>query len=223
MRKPMTLCKISRAPALITLALVVAAVRPAHADGPLGAYIGGTLGRGEVETNTQTFPVFDYPGEFKQGNATLGAVLGIRPLRYVGAEIGYVDFGRPSGIVGTGDRDQVSMKAETAFGVLYLPVPIVDLYGKVGVAHLQVDVDNLTPPLPTYNCPSNGCVGLNLLPLVTTASRSSTNFAFAAGVQYKLGSLPALGSFALRAEYERFQFGGENPSQVSFGLTWTFF
>ena len=66
-------------------------------------------------------------------------------------------------------------------------------------------------------------MGLNLLPLVTTASRSSTNFAFGAGVQYKLGSLPALGSFALRAEYERFQFGGENPSQVSFGLTWTFF
>ena len=222
MRNPMALCRVSRAPALITLALAVAVIRPAHADGPLGAYIGGTLGRGEVETNSQTFPVFDAVGEFKQGNSTLGAVLGIRPIRYVGAEIGYVDFGRPSGYI-EGDREQVSMKAETAFGVLYLPVPIVDLYGKVGVAHMQVDVQNLTPILPIYNCPSNGCVGLILPPVATTASRSSTNLAFGAGVQYKLGSLPALGSFAVRAEYERFQFRGENPSQVAVGLTWTFF
>ena len=37
------------------------------------------------------------------------------------------------------------------------------------------------------------------------------------GAQYKLGS------WAVRAEYERFNAAGENPSLLSVGITWTFF
>jgi hypothetical protein len=47
-------------------------------------------------------------------------------------------------------------------------------------------------------------------------NRSDTSFAAGVGAQVKFGSL------ALRAEYERFDAAGENPSLVSLGLTWSF-
>lgn len=206
------------------LAAAVAALsmtRPVQAE-PLGAYIGGTIGQGEVETNDQTFPVFYNPGEFKQGNGTWGVVLGIRPLPYLGAEIGHIDFGSPSGNVGT-YRDQVTMRADTAFGVLYLPLHPVEIYGKFGVARMKVDVTNTDGPFYIYNCPVNGCGPVPPGPQLY-ATRTRTNFAYGAGVQYKFATLRApLGSLAVHLEYERFEFGGENPSQADLGLIWTFF
>jgi len=47
--------------------------------------------------------------------------------------------------------------------------------------------------------------------------RTNTGFAAGAGAQFKLGS------WAVRAEYERFNAAGANPSLVSLGVTWTFF
>ena len=46
--------------------------------------------------------------------------------------------------------------------------------------------------------------------------RTNTSFAAGAGAQYKLGA------FAVRAEYERFNAAGGNPSLISLGFTWTF-
>lgn len=224
MRSPMTRRKVSRILTPVTLALAVAAIQPTYADGPLGLYVGGTLGRGEVAANTQTLPAFISAGEFKESNATLGAVLGIRPIRYLGAEIGYVDFGRPYGNVG-GYRDHVSMQAETAFGVLYLPVPVVDLYGKFGAARMHADANNITYFPPGHTCPAfePDCTVIGAENVSTFTSRTSTNLAFGAGAQYKFASLHALGSLAMRAEYDRFEFGGQNPSQVALGLIWTVF
>jgi hypothetical protein len=47
-------------------------------------------------------------------------------------------------------------------------------------------------------------------------SNWSTNFAYGAGVQGKIGFL------AVRAEYERLSASGENPNVASLGVTWTF-
>jgi hypothetical protein len=46
--------------------------------------------------------------------------------------------------------------------------------------------------------------------------RTNTNFAAGAGAQFKIGSC------AVRAEYERFEADGANPSLWSVGVTWTF-
>jgi opacity protein-like surface antigen len=46
---------------------------------------------------------------------------------------------------------------------------------------------------------------------------TNTGFAAGAGVQYKLRS------WAVRAEYERFNADGAHPSLLSLGIAWTFF
>jgi hypothetical protein len=51
---------------------------------------------------------------------------------------------------------------------------------------------------------------------VFNISNSSTNFAYGAGVQGKIGSL------AIRAEYERISASGGNPDIVSLGVTSAF-
>jgi opacity protein-like surface antigen len=222
----MTLRHACRYLTLLAVALTAAIIHPAHAAGPLNLYFGGGVGQGEVETNSTTIPIFYANGEFKESSPTLEAVLGIRPIRYLGAEIGYVDFGRPYGNVGA-FRDHVSMQAETAFGVLYLPIPVIDLYGKFGVARTHVDASNVSLPLRVFSCPAFGpcpiCPvgGCPVVP--TSASRTSTNFAFGAGVQYKFVTFRgAFGSMSVRLEYDRFRFGGETPSQAALGVIWTF-
>ena len=47
-------------------------------------------------------------------------------------------------------------------------------------------------------------------------NRINTRFAAGAGIQYRFGAL------GLRAEYERFDAAGGNPSLLSLGLAWTF-
>jgi hypothetical protein len=100
--------------------------------------------------------------------------------------------------------------------VLYLPVPVIDVYAKAGLARLQsslvgvIAVPNCLP-LPYAN-PVNFCP-----PSRFELDRTNTQFAAGAGAQYKLGA------FALRAEYEYFNVGGAHPSLVSLGITWTFF
>jgi hypothetical protein len=148
-------------------------------------------------------------------------MVGLRPISLVGAEITYMDFGHPSGTVGTiplggavpisGD---VKMKGSAAFGVLYLPVPVIDIYVKAGLARLQT-TENVTFRLPA---PYATCV-IEGGPSCQFSKRydvTNTGLAAGAGAQFKFGSLP------VRGEYERFSAAGGNPSLFSLGLTWTF-
>jgi len=97
------------------------------------------------------------------------------------------------------------MKGATAFAMFYLPLPVVEVFVKGGVARLQskAGLDLV--------CPS--CL---LAPLFLPISRTNTSFAGGAGVQCKLGA------FAVRGEYERFNAGGGNPHLLSLGVTWAF-
>jgi len=58
-------------------------------------------------------------------------MVGVRPISVVGAEFAYATSGteRLNGLVST----DVTMKGASAFGIFYLPVPIVDIYAKAGV------------------------------------------------------------------------------------------
>jgi len=117
----------------------------------------------------------------------------------VGAEITYMDFGHPSGTVGTiplggavpisGD---VKMKGSAAFGVLYLPVPVIDIYAKAGLARLQT-TENVTFRLPA---PYATCV-IEGGPSCQFSKRydvTNTGLAAGAGAQFKFGSLSVRGS-----------------------------
>ena len=97
------------------------------------------------------------------------------------------------------------------FGVGYLPLPIpfIDVFGKLGVARLQTDVTTFEGPPCAQN---TGC------PVATfyRQDESNTRFAYGVGVQSKAWGI------SFRAEYERIssQFG--DPDALTVSATWTF-
>jgi hypothetical protein len=103
-------------------------------------------------------------------------------------------------------------KAGAAFGVFYvpMPVPLLDVYGKAGLARVQTTID-ATAGL--------GCFPPLLCPLAGgdfKRYRTDSRFAYGAGVQVKPGR------FAIRAEYERISTNTGDPDLLSLGATWTF-
>ena len=108
-------------------------------------------------------------------------------------------------------HEQVSQKGEAVFAMLYLPVPVIDVYVKAGVTRFTTDMRATYAPIGVGTCP----VGNPDCTLVTASrSPSDVGFAFGAGVQWKLGQ------WAVRGEYERFDAAGANPSLLSIGMTY---
>jgi hypothetical protein len=188
-----------------TIVLFVMTVLPtgyAFADDLLGLYVGGAAGQSQVEANAPSI------GDFKQNHSAFKVIAGIRPISLIGAELSYIGFGHPSGSINAVSSD-VSEKGADAFGVLYLPVPVVDVFMKAGLARLQSTLTSIKGGVGTCTITNPNCALFRL-------DRTNTSFAAGAGAQVKFGS------WAVRAEYERFNAAGGNPSLVSLGLTWTF-
>lgn len=210
----------------IGLLICVLLSEPAAALDVLGLYVGGAVGQGKVEASGLQSPV---PAEvptlssFKENHSAFKVMAGIRPISLVGAEVAYIDFGHPAGNlnytasalgVPSVGAAAASMRTsgEAAFAVLYLPIPVVDVYGKIGVARLQTTGDatvTLTGPILCVTSAPN---------CRFTQAYSATNTSAAGG----LGAQLKFGSFALRAEYERFSAAGGNPSLATIGILWTF-
>lgn len=182
----------------------------------VGVYVGGAVGQGRIDA---TVPYVD---GFRENHTAFKLMVGVRPISLVGAELAYLDFGHPSRITGFIPTD-VSMKGAAALGILYLPVPIVDIYAKAGLARLQstATATSVCPPgmyciaAVTSVCPPS----MDCFTVPTTARVSRTNLGFAGGV----GAQFKFGSFGVRGEYERFNAAGGHPSLLSIGATWTFF
>jgi len=176
------------------------AVPGAQAATPLGLYVGGAFGQARVEA---TLPD---ASQFREDHSAFEVILGVRPLPVAAAELAYVDFGHPSRLGGSYPYvPEVSMKGATAFAMFYLPVPVVEVFVKGGVARLQSKAG--------LDLVCSSCL---LAPLFLPISHTNTSFAGGAGVQYKLGA------FAVRGEYERFNAAGGNPHLLSLGVTWAF-
>ena len=111
----------------------------------LGMYIGGAIGQSQVIADA-SYPTIanPYPGEFRENHSAFKAMLGIRPISLIGAEVDYIDFGHPSGNIFS-YRGNASLKGAAAFGILYLPVPVIDLYLKAGAARLQSNLSGFYP------------------------------------------------------------------------------
>jgi hypothetical protein len=77
-----------------------------------------------------------YHFEFSERHFAYDAIVGVRPISFLGAEVSYLDLGHPSGNV-AGFPASASMKGEAAFAVLYLAIPLIDLYAKAGAARIQ--------------------------------------------------------------------------------------
>ena len=196
---------------LAALVFVVPPNGNALAGDLLGLYVGGAIGQSHLEAAASQ--VFSDIGSatstenIDKTHAAFKVMLGARPISLLGAEIDYIDFGKPSGSL-FGNPADVSMKGAAAFGVLYLPVPIVDVYLKAGIARLESTINGSI-------CSPCAC-DLQVCRFSFQLNRTNTSGAGGGGAQYKFGS------WAVRAEYERFNAAGGNPSLLSVGITWHF-
>jgi hypothetical protein len=185
----------------------------ALADNPLGAYIGFGAGESNAGNNNYSFD-YGYDGGF-HSNLAWKAILGIRPLPIVGAELEYIDFGSNGGSDGFyASNYYYGANSHPKAGVLYglgylpLPLPFLDVYGKLGVARLQTDLTSFS------GCPVGGAASCTPVPY--RLDQSDNRFAYGAGVQAKFQD------FAFRAEYERIDSPFGDPAAFTVSATWTF-
>jgi len=193
---------VAPAAAIVLFAMALHPTGHAFAADLLGLYVGGSAGQSQVEANVPSI------GDFKENHSAFKLIAGIRPISLIGAEISYIDFGHPGGSINAVSSN-VSEKGADAFGVLYLPVPVVDVFVKAGLARLQSTLNSIRVGVGSCTTTDPNCALFRL-------DRTNTSFAAGAGAQVKFGP------WAVRAEYERFNAAGGNPSLVSLGLTWTF-
>jgi hypothetical protein len=161
---------------------------PAQAQVPgVDLYIGGGLGQSNLGLSAAELGTLD----FDEKDMAWKLFGGLRMASVFGAELAYIDFGKPNG-----DDAQVKYKGLAAFGMFYvpLPLPVLDIYAKAGLARLDADLE----------------VGVDSL------STDDTKFAYGAGLQLKFGSL------AIRGEYERFKVDDADPTLLSISFSKSF-
>ncbi len=136
-----------------TAALALAAA-PAQAQGVPGIdfYVGAGVGQSNADVSAPDFDEKDFGWK---------VFVGLRAVSYLGAELNYIDFGKPSG-----GGNELKYKGLAGYGLFYIPIPlpVLDVYVKAGLARVDLDVSN------------------------TSFSTDDTKFAFGGGVQLKFGS-----------------------------------
>jgi opacity protein-like surface antigen len=189
----------------------------AAAADPLEFYVGGAIGEGEVSANVPNPNVLNAlvpipaSSKFKEDHLAFKVLAGLRPIRLLSAELSYFDLGNHSGNLFNYPASG-SMKGASGFAVLHLPIPVVDVFAKVGAARIQSTFSGFAPSgIPDLVCVAGIPCGTSPF----QERRTSTTFAAGAGVQYKFAA------WAVRAEYERFNVAGESPYLLSLGLTWS--
>jgi opacity protein-like surface antigen len=197
------------------------AARPAAADNLLGFYAGLGAGDSTVRSDRNFASDYGYYDYDHDHHTAWKAMVGIRPLAVIGAELEYIDFGHPGGDAGYYNYEynyyygpDSHPRAIAAFGVghIPLPLPFLDVYAKAGVARLHTNVNGFDG--------SCGYDGFN--PCAPTAVEPShsvwdTRFAYGAGVQYRF-----FFGMSVRAEYERISSPYGDPDLFSVGATYTF-
>ena len=190
----------------------------ASAANLLGAYVG--VGVGQSTIALDGFPGASSSTNLSEHATGLKALAGLRPLPWIGAELEYVDLGHsdtrlPARATDTASGVPAAVKANgpAVFGVAYLPLPLFDVYGKVGVSRVRTIGDAAAGIVGVDTCyffPATlGCRPFH-------DDRQATGLSWGGGVQLKLSS------FGLRAEFERFGSGSARPSLASIIVSWRF-
>jgi len=189
----------------------------ALADNPLGLYVGAGVGTATMGNNFNNYDPTGYAGGFHDHDAAWKVIAGLRPIPFVGAELEYIDFGNAGGDNGyySGTYDfsvSAHPKATVLYGMGYLPLPLpfLDVYGKLGFAHLQTDNSYFSP----VACPTPSSGGS--CSVASRFDQEFNRFAYGAGVQAKFQD------FAFRGEYERVSSPYGDPGAFMVSVTWTF-
>jgi hypothetical protein len=175
-----------------------------------GLYAGASLGIADVRSNG--YANVDYYG-FDEHHAAWKVFGGVRPIAPLGLEADYLDFGDASaGAHYSYDSGSSNARAGVLYAVGYLPVPLplLDVFGKFGIARLYQDTSLNYPVacVPGHECAQY--FGLLREDVWTTA------VAYGAGVQAKFANI------GLRAEYERIGGNSGEPDMFTVGASWNF-
>jgi hypothetical protein len=167
-------------PALLAGALVLATGVAQGADD--GLYIGGAIGRSSEAYDPYTFNVHG-------ANVGYDLSAGYRPFSALAGELDYTSFGRA-----TAGENYVDTSAVGVFALGFLPVPVVDLYGRLGVADWRTGANS-----PGFSFTRTG-----------------------ADIAYGVGGGMHFGSVGVRVEYTRFTVSHASDIDLAaVGLTWT--
>jgi len=148
-----------------------------------GFYLGAALGQSESGLRNSDI-------NFKDRNQGYKLIAGIRPLSLLAVELNYVDLGTASF-----GGARAKTKAADGYALVFLPIPLVDVYGKLGYVSWKTDASASSLSLHS----------------------SGSDLAFGAGVQVHFTSLSA------RLEYEAFDAQtAAKPTLLSLGVTYTF-
>jgi OOP family OmpA-OmpF porin len=167
--------------------------------GDNGFYLGAGVSQAQIDDFSDNFGVSDLD-DFEIDDTAFKIIAGFRPIDLIAIEANYMDLGSESVDVGVGSFD-AEAKAYAAYGLVYLPLPlpILDVYAKAGLARWELDgsFDGLGEEFDLDN--------------------SGTDFAYGAGAQLNFGSLSA------RLEWENFDIEDTDGLELlTLGVTWTF-
>ena len=189
----------------------------ASAANLLRFYAGAAVGQADIRANEVA------PLGFNEHATGWKILVGIRPISLIGAELEYVNFGHPSaqvplqpqGVFNANIQADAHPRATILSGLLHapLPVPLLDLYGKVGLSRLRTNVH--ASVVCSVNGINTACPPNFPFPAFDR-DETTTEFAYGAGAQLKFSTVAA------RLEYERLNASGGNPDLLSIGVTWTF-
>ena len=120
--------------------LFLAGCAAASSMNPLGFYVGG--GVGQTRSGIHNFDSWGFEGSnaaWDDHPTAWNAIIGIRPLSRFAVEGQYIDFGAThfdSGDIAN-SRARVDAFALYAVGFLPIPLPYLDLFGKIGMARVR--------------------------------------------------------------------------------------
>jgi hypothetical protein len=179
---------------------------------PVGFYIGAGAGYSTVRSDD---PAYGLPGYFNDHQTAWKAIVGVRPISFVGAELEYIDFGQPDHHDGYYNSAYYGLdshpRAGALFAVGYLPIPVpfLDIFGKAGVARLETDVTSTSSSC----APGTACSAQTT---IFRSNRTDNKLAYGVGVQSRAWGI------AFRAEYERISSTYGDPDALTVSATWTF-
>ena len=141
----------------------------------------------------------DYAAPLSSGaddDRGLKAIVGFRPLDSFAIEANYVDLGETKIPISSFPPSTLSIESDviSVSAVGLIPLPLVDLYGRLGVTRWESEASLFG----------------------ASQKETGTDPTYGAGAQFRVGS------FALRLEYERFDFDDDSSDLVSVGFTYTF-
>lgn len=163
-----------------------------------GFYVGAAVGEAQTDDDLAL------GGAYDDQDSSYKIIGGWRIFDWFGFEGGYFDLGEVAleQPVGSVSPFMIEQDGWNAFSMFMIEIVNFDLFGKLGVVRSSADL--------TTNAPGGQ----------TSSVDRDTDFAWGVGGQLRFRKL------AMRIEYEHLNVsngeGIEEPSVLSFGVTWTF-